>query len=69
MTNYQKFIEVFGFKPDKKTCIPICPDNLRETACEYFLYSDNPLMPHGGCNCERWWDEEYNSPSDSHSGE
>lgn len=58
MNNYEKFVEVFGFKPDKDACIPKCPENIRETGCKYYKWSDDPSVD-CGCKCEDWWDEEY----------
>ena len=45
MTNAQKYEEVFGFPPDKG-----CP-TAKCTFC--------PLHEESDCNCEEWWNSEY----------
>ena len=53
MTNEEKFIEVFGFKPDTESLIIECPSEEYASSCPYYEELD------GGCHCETWWHDKY----------
>ena len=53
MTNEEKFIEVFGVKPDTNTFVLECPDD----ECNYFDSEENHNV--NSCHCNDWWKEEY----------
>ena len=51
MTNFEKFVEVFGFEPDTTTCIEYVPDMY--PAC----IEHHPTCE--GCEKQKWWYKEY----------
>lgn len=57
MTNEEKFIEVFGVKPESYSQVLECPPY--HLQCRYYSKTN------GWCNCEKWWKEEFvNKESD-----